>query len=264
MATILDTIVDSVRKQIHADKTRVSPGLMYERALQVDKTVQNGFESALKHQGIAVIAEVKKASPSKGVICKDFDPVAIARDYDQGGANAISVLTEPQFFQGHPDYLQQIRQQGSRPLLRKDFIIDTYQIDQTVVLGASAVLFIAAILDDHQLFDLLNHCKLHNLQALVEVHNKAELLRVLDSPARIIGINNRDLQTFDVSLQTSLDLVSLLPATHTSVSESGIFTRQDVQTLEQAGFDAILVGESLMRQQNRIQALKELRGDLCG
>ena len=260
MASILDTIVASVRNQLDLDKSRVSPDLLHVKALEKNRT-GNDFSEALKRQGIAVIAEIKKASPSKGVICEDFDPVTIAREYEQGGADALSV---PGFFQGHPDYLQQIAQHVPLPLLRKDFIIDRYQIDQAIVLGASAVLLIAAILDDRQLADFTDYCHSTNIQALVEVHDKQELLRVLDSPARIIGINNRDLRTFEVSLQTSLDLVSLIPATHTSVSESGIFSRQDVQTLEQAGFDAILVGESLMRQQNRVSALKKLRGDSCG
>ncbi len=263
MASILDTIVDSVRKQLDLDKSRISPALMHDKTLEKNRT-GNDFADALKRQGIAVIAEIKKASPSKGVICEDFDPLTIAREYEQGGADALSVLTEPRFFQGHPDYLQQTAQHVSLPLLRKDFVIDRYQIDQAIVLGASAVLLIAAILDDRQLADLTSYCHSNNIQALVEVHEKEELLRVLDSPARIIGINNRDLRTFKVSLQTSLDLVSLIPETYTSVSESGIFDRQDVQTLEKAGFDAILVGESLMRQENRVCALKILRGDSCG
>jgi indole-3-glycerol phosphate synthase len=263
MANILDTIVDSVRKQLDLDKSRVSPDLLHARASEKHGN-GNDFETALSGQGISVIAEIKKASPSKGVICENFDPVTIAREYEQGGADALSVLTETSFFQGHPDYLRHISRHVSLPLLRKDFIIDRYQIDQALVLGASAVLLIAALLDDRRLADFIDYCHSNNVQALVEVHDKEELLRVLDSPARVIGVNNRDLRTFEVSLQTSLDLVSLLPPTRLSVSESGIHTRQDVRLLEQAGFDAILVGESLMRQQNRVCALKELRGDPCG
>ncbi len=264
MHSILNTIVESVRKNIRTNKAKISPAAMRRQALHNLENRQQRFESALQTDGIAIIAEIKKASPSRGVICHDFDPIRIARVYNHAGADAVSVLTEPRFFQGHPAYLQQISRRVSIPLLCKDFIIDTYQIDQAAVHGASAVLLIAAILDDEQLLTFLEHCKRLQLAALVEVHDSAELQRVLDSPAKIIGINNRDLTTFKVSLQTSLNLVSSIPTSRIRVSESGISAFKQVRQLAMAGFDAVLVGESLMRHPARSRALQNLRGVECG
>ncbi|MBD3383761.1 indole-3-glycerol phosphate synthase TrpC [candidate division KSB1 bacterium] len=264
MHSILNTIVESVYNNNSTNKSKISPALMRQRAEQCLENHGQRFESALNKSGIAIIAEVKKASPSKGVLCADFNPVKIACDYHHAGADAISVLTESQFFQGHPAYLQQISRRLSTPLLCKDFIIDIYQIDQAAVYGASAVLLIAALLDDGQLHAYLERCSRLQLAAVVEVHNEEELQQALDSPARIIGINNRDLSTFEVSLQTSLELVSSIPASRIRISESGILDFNDVQRLAGAGFDAVLVGESLMRQPDHHKALQKLRGVECG
>jgi indole-3-glycerol phosphate synthase len=264
MSSILNTIVETVRKNIEVEKVRISPARMRRMAERGAGHRGPAFEAALKKSGMSIIAEVKKASPSRGVICNDFDPLRIAKAYHLAGADAISILTESTFFQGHSDYLKQISRYVSTPLLCKDFIIDRYQIDQAAVNGAGAVLLIAAVLNDKELNAYLDHCAALQLAALVEVHDKKELCRALDSTARIIGVNNRNLHTLEVSLQTGLDLVSLIPATHIRVSESGIFNSRDVLNCYRAGFDAVLVGESLMRQADPGRALQKLRGVECG
>jgi indole-3-glycerol phosphate synthase len=218
------------------------------------------FYNALNCKGFSIIAEIKKASPSKGIICDDFDFLKIAADYNSGGANAISVLTEETFFQGHCDYLEQISNQIALPTLRKDFIIDEYQIYEAAALGAKAYLLIAAALTDQQLKYLFAIGHNLKLDALVEIHNENELERVLRTDAQIIGINNRNLKTFNVTLETSLNLGSQIPDHIVKVSESGINSRAEILALEQAGFNAALIGETLMRQEDRISCLKLLRG----
>ncbi|MCP5550501.1 MAG: indole-3-glycerol phosphate synthase TrpC [Akkermansiaceae bacterium] len=208
---------------------------------------------------LAVIAEVKKASPSAGVIAEDFDPVAIAEAYAAAGANAISVLTDEKFFQGHLSYLTQIRQAVGVPLLRKDFIVDETQIYEAVVAGADAVLLIVAALTDRELEDLLKVAEDCQLDALVEVHDLDELDRALDTDARIIGVNNRNLKTFEVSLETTERLSQELGPDYILVSESGVHTAEDAGKVRAWGADAILVGEALMRagdKAERIAAFK--------
>ncbi len=209
------------------------------------------FEMALRREagGLALIAEVKKASPSAGVIAELFDPVAIARNYAQAGAEAISVLTDEQFFQGHIDYLGEIRTAVNVPLLRKDFILDEVQIIEAAAAGADAILLIVAALSDEKLVELLAVAALYQLDVLVEVHTLAELERALETDAGIIGINNRNLATFEVDLSVTETLSEEVPEEILLVSESGLRTAADVARVRAAGVNAVLIGEALMRAQ---------------
>ena len=205
-----------------------------------------------------IIAEVKKASPSKGIIRKDFDPVEIARTYETNGAVALSVLTDSEFFQGSFDFLKKIRLHTELPLLDKDFIIDPYQIYQARYFGADAILLIAAVLTDYQLKSFLDLANELGIAALVEVHTFDELQRVLLTKSPIIGINNRDLTTFKVTIETSLQMVKYIPDGTIVVSESGIDSKGAIKKLYAAGFDAFLIGEALMRARNIGSKLSEL------
>lgn len=198
----------------------------------------------------ALIAEIKKASPSAGVIVESFDPLAIARNYARAGVDAISVLTDERFFQGHLDYLKLIRDAVPQPLLRKDFILDSVQIMEAAAAGADAILLIVAALEQKQLIALLEAATLYQLDALVEVHTLAELDRALETDARIIGINNRNLATFEVDLAVTEKLSEEVPKEITLVSESGIRTAEDLARIKACGVDAVLIGEALMRAQN--------------
>ncbi len=205
-----------------------------------------------------IIAEVKYRSPSKGIIREDFDPVAIAEEYSRAGAAALSILTEEDFFGGSLDYLRDIRKRIGLPLLRKDFIFDTYQVFEAVEAGADAILLITAILDDELLWRLIAVSGELGLDALVEVHTKQELLRATRAGARILGVNNRDLTTFKVELETSVGLCGLASSETILVSESGIRTQEDIKRLQAAGFQGFLVGEHLMRAPRPGEALAEL------
>ncbi|MFZ4619216.1 MAG: indole-3-glycerol phosphate synthase TrpC [Bacteroidota bacterium] len=219
------------------------------------------FESALKNEeGIACIAEIKKASPSKGVITKDFVPTKIAREYKEGGAQAISVLTDEKYFHGKPEYVAAAKSASFLPILRKDFIIDEYQIYEARCIGADAILLIVAALTNEQLRSFMTTADDLSLSVLVECHSKEEIERALDAGAKIIGINNRDLQNFSVNVDLSLMLKNFIPNSCITVSESGIKNYNTVQRLAQAGFDAVLVGEQLMSQSDRRKALYELLG----
>jgi indole-3-glycerol phosphate synthase len=254
---ILDRIIEHKRVEITERKQLipVPGGDAFER---VDV---RPFDHALRQPGgIRVIAEFKKASPSKGIIRGDADPVEVADRYETHGAAAISVLTDGHFFQGHPDYLTAIRTKVGVPVLRKDFIIEDYQIREAAVMGADAILLIVSVLTDTELNALQSTAQSYGLQCLVEVHDEKELDRALEVRAHVIGINNRDLTNFNVDLQTSLSLKSAIPEEIITVSESGIHTREDVLTLQEAGFDAILVGESLMRSEDIGAKLDELLG----
>jgi indole-3-glycerol phosphate synthase len=210
-----------------------------------------GFASALREDEgkLALIAEVKKASPSAGVIVESFDPVAIAKNYARAGVEAISVLTDEKFFQGRLDYLQLIRDQVPQPLLRKDFVLDPLQIMEAAVAGADAILLIVAALDQEQLSSLLETAALYQLDALVEVHTLSELDRALETDARAIGINNRNLATFEVDLSVTETLSEQVPDEIVLVSESGIRTAEDLARIKACGVDAVLIGEALMRGQ---------------
>lgn len=211
-------------------------------------------------EGLALIAEVKKASPSAGVIAADFDPVRIARAYESAGAHAVSVLTDEQFFQGHLTYLTKVREAISLPCLRKDFIIHEVQIHEAAVAGADAVLLIVAALDDAQLRHLYEVATLCQLDVLVEVHDLPELDRALELDAKVIGVNNRNLTTFEVDLETTVRLSEQVPDDIILVAESGLKTRLDTQRVFDAGCNAILVGESLMRTGDIAAQAAELLG----
>ena len=210
-----------------------------------------GFASALDagEEKLALIAEVKKASPSAGVIVESFEPVAIAKNYARAGVEAISVLTDERFFQGHLDYLQLIREAVAQPLLRKDFIIDSLQITEAAAAGADAILLIVAALEQDQLIALLETAATYQLDALVEVHTFHELDRALETEARVIGINNRNLATFQIDLGVTERLSEEVPEEIVLVSESGIRTAEDLARIKACGVDAVLIGEALMRGQ---------------
>lgn len=210
--------------------------------------------------GIQVIAEIKKASPSAGMIAGHIDPASVAMDYEIGGAAAISVLTDQEFFAGAISFLPLVKRTVFLPVLRKDFLIDPYQVYEARAYGADAVLLIAAILGKTELKSLLALTHELGMEALVEVHDETELLRVLEIGPKIIGINNRNLKDFTVSLETTFDLCGKIPAGKVVVSESGIKTRSDIIRLEEAGIQAVLIGEALMRVPDRIKALRELLG----
>jgi indole-3-glycerol phosphate synthase len=256
---ILDDIVAYKKEELAATKLKTTLSEIKQRA--ADKGPARGFARAIS-QGtdIRLIAEVKKASPSKGVIREDFDPVKIADIYQKSGATCLSVLTEKQFFQGDLAYLGRIRKHVDLPLLRKDFIIDEYQIHEARAFGADAILLIAACLDGGKMQDYLGIAGGLGLDVLVESHTCKELDKSLLAGAMLVGINNRNLMTFEVNLQTTLDLLKDIPDDRTVVSESGIRTRDDVVMLQKAGVDAILVGESLMREKDIGKKVKELLG----
>lgn len=216
------------------------------------------FADALRSKSPAVIAEVKKASPSKGLLQPDFHPAFIAHSYEEGGAACLSVLTDKQYFQGSLHDLEAARASVSLPVLRKDFTVDRVQIFEAAAHGADAILLIAAVLDVEELQSFRELASSLQLASLVEVHNQDELSKAIDSGAEIIGVNNRDLDTFEVSLDTSVRLSYLMPSGVLRVSESGIYTRQDIELLRSAGFEAFLIGESLMRSPDPAGALKEL------
>ncbi|NUN97518.1 MAG: indole-3-glycerol phosphate synthase TrpC [Candidatus Omnitrophica bacterium] len=217
------------------------------------------FKGALARANrITLIAELKKASPSKGILREDFDPPRIAQGYKKGGASALSVLTEKLHFQGDPAYLAQVRDHVPLPILRKDFIVDRFQIPESRLLGADAILLIASILTDSQISEFIRLAETLHLAALCEVHDEEEMSRVVGCGARLIGINNRDLRTFEVTLQTTFDLAPLAPEDAVLVSESGIRCWADLEILRDAGVSAVLVGETLIRQADVAQAARNL------
>ncbi|KRE98193.1 indole-3-glycerol phosphate synthase [Paenibacillus sp. Soil766] len=224
-----------------------------------------GFERALtlgKHRSMGLIAEVKKASPSKGLIRADFEPVGLAQAYERAGADCISVLTDVSYFQGSNDYLKAVRKAANVPLLRKDFTIDPKQIYEARLLGADAILLIAAILTTEQMKQYLRLAKDLGLDALVEVHDREELERALELDTQMIGVNNRNLKTFVTDLGTTEELISLMPKGKTVVSESGISTVEDMAYVEKVGAQAVLIGEHFMRQPVVEQAVHQLMGEL--
>lgn len=241
---ILDEIVQSKRDEIAQHKRQRSLEALADSELY--RAERRGFAAALSRPGRAVIAEIKKASPSRGVIRADFDPVAIARAYRAAGARALSVLTDAPFFQGSLAYLEAIRRVVDLPLLRKDFILDSYQLHEARAFGADAVLLICAILDDGALRELAALARRLDLDALVEVHSREELDRAGRCGAALIGINNRDLRTFVTRLEVAETLAPLAPSGSAIVAESGLKTAADLERLEAAGVRAFLIGETLM------------------
>ena len=260
MHDVLKRILARKQEEVAERRERVSLFELKTRAATAPPV--RGFADAIEAKiaagQAAVIAEVKKASPSKGVIRADFDPAAIARSYEAGGAACLSVLTDIDFFQGSDDYLRQARAACALPVLRKDFIVDAYQIHEARVLGADCVLLIAAALDDAQLAEFAFIAAELGMDVLVEVHDLDELERALPIPARLLGINNRNLRTFEVSLQTTLDLKAMVPADRVLVTESGILAPADVTLMRGHGIGAFLVGEAFMRQPEPGAALRDL------
>lgn len=241
---ILDEIVEKKKAQLEIEKKQIRLEQMIEKSNE--KRDIRDFEAALKKKGVSVISEIKKASPSKGIIAKDFDPVKTAKFYEMSNFDAISVLTEREYFLGDDKYIEMVRNVTTKPILRKDFIIDEYQIYQSKVIGADAILLIARILKGKlkSFYDLAKSLDLH---VLVEVHGEEEVKEALESGAKIIGVNNRNLETFDVDLKQTEKLMKQLPNDKIIVSESGIRDSKDVEYLKSIGVSAILVGETLMR-----------------
>lgn len=265
MLSILEKIVEQKKLEVAAMPKRPATAEHLRWAVKTHGQ-RRDFASQLRfprHGKTALIAEVKKASPSAGIIRADFNPVAIARAYEEAGASCISVLTDEKFFQGSKDYMRAIRDAVHLPILRKDFIIDPLQILEAIEYGADAILLIVSILSDQELKLFLSMATEAGLDALVEVHDELELKRALNVGAAIIGINNRDLRTFKVSLDTSVNLIAQAKehpygSTKVFVAESGIHTAADVQKLSAAGAHAILVGESLMRETDIAAKTREL------
>lgn len=257
---ILDTILD--HKKLEVAQRKADMPIRELKSRVWDAPAALGFAKRLKrsHNGVpAVIAEVKKASPSVGLIRPDFDPASIAVSYQAGGASAISVLTDERFFQGSTAYLREVKMAATLPVLRKDFIIDEYQVYESRVAGADAILLIVAALDADALASLMNRAAEIDLDCLVEVHNEAEMAVAVEVGAPVIGINNRDLQTFEVSIDTTARLLPMMPRAK-KVSESGIHSREDMVRLGSMGVDAVLIGEALMRQDDIEGKLRELIG----
>lgn len=262
---ILDEIANAARRRVADQKTVISPQEMQRRALEkAFKPHPAGifpFEGALKQPGISFICEIKRASPSKGLIAGDFPYLDIARDYEAAGADAISVLTEPDYFLGSNSYLTEIREHVGIPLLRKDFTIDEYQLYEAKIIGADAVLLICALLDTETIKSHIKICDSLGLSALVEAHDAAEVKSALEAGARIIGVNNRDLRTFEVDINNCARLRPLVPRDVLFVAESGIKTAEDIDILREAGVDAVLIGETLMRSGDKKAALRQLKGE---
>ena len=258
---ILDKILKTKAEEVAAAKQREPLSELKLRVGDLEDQPR-GFARALRTMrysgGTALITEVKKGSPSKGIIREDFDPVEIALAYENGGATCLSVLTDQQYFYGHLRYLWDIREQVSLPLLRKDFIIDPYQVVEARVAGADAVLLIAAALNDDQLLELAEEARVLQLDTLLEVHAEAELERALQLPVDLIGINNRNLSTFVTDLAVSEKLAGRIPRQQLAVAESGINTRADIERLQAAGAGAFLIGESLMREDDIAAKLADL------
>ncbi len=260
---ILDTIIDKKREEVSKLRTQ---GIHIPKQFREGIiSPPRGFTDALSnYSGVSVIAEVKKASPSKGVICENFKPVEIAENYQSNGAQAISVLTDSHFFQGALLYMMQVREAVNLPVLRKDFIIDELQIEEASVHGADAILLIAAILDLSQLREYQLCAKEYGMDILVEVHDEHETEQAIESGAQLIGINNRNLKDFSIDLETTFRLKKLIPVEIPVVSESGLKSVNDIDRLKKAGITAALIGESLMRAGTDSSFLQSLRNKQAG
>jgi len=256
---VLDRIVEAKALRLEAAKLATPQEFLKAQAVDASKRDRPRFSEALTRTNRTnIIAEIKHRSPSRGLICEDFDPVRIAGSYDSGGAAALSVLCEEDFFGGSLDHLKAVRASVELPLLRKDFIFDEYQQYEAAAAGAQAVLLIAAILDQELLGKMLGISAQLNLDALVEVHSREEMDRAVSVGAKIIGVNNRDLTTFEVDLNTSIDLASAAPSDVILISESGISSSLEIRRLMDAGFVAFLIGERFMHAEDPGRALREL------
>lgn len=258
---ILDALAESARKRVaEAAKWRSLEEIRRQALSLPPKAAPFAFERVLRGKRLSFICEVKKASPSKGVIAPDFPYLAIAQEYERAGASAISVLTEPEYFKGRDSYLTEIRQAVSLPLLRKDFTVHEYQLYEARLMGADAVLLIAALLDTDTLRRYIGICNRLGLSALVEAHDAQEVHSALAAGARVVGVNNRDLRTFEVDVKNSIRLRELAPSDTVFVSESGIKTSKDIKRLYENHVDAVLIGETLMRSPDKKKMLEELNG----
>lgn len=258
---ILDEIAADTRLRVAEAKKKVSMDEIMKRALSMNTETGFPVEKELKAEGIHFICEVKKASPSKGVIAKEFPYLSIAKEYEEAGASVISCLTEPTYFQGRDEYLKEIAREVSVPVLRKDFTIDPYQIYEAKVLGAAMVLLICALLDTETLREYIGICDKLGLSALVETHDESEMESALKAGARIIGVNNRNLKDFTVDIHNSTRLRALAPLDVIFVAESGIKTAEDIRALREAKVNGVLIGETLMRSSNKKQMLDSLSKD---
>lgn len=258
--TISGILAEIIQQKAQEVESLREHALVLEQQAYERRHPPRPFMQALRSAEIGIIAEIKKASPSRGLLAKEFHPARLAAAYERGGAASLSVLTDHQYFQGSLHDLEVARAAATIPVLRKDFTIDRVQIFQAAAHGADAILLIAAILSVEELRNFRELATALGMAALVEIHNQDELAKAADSGAELIGINNRDLQTFEVSLDTSLRLSYLMPSDVLRVSESGIHTRADIDLLREAGFHAFLVGESLMRSQDPARVLGELLG----
>lgn len=257
---MLQKIAERTVERIAEAKRRMPLTEMREKACGLNSDTGFPFLEALRKPELSFICEIKKASPSKGIIAPDFPYIEIARKYEKAGAAAISVITEPEFFMGSNSYLSEIRENVSLPLLRKDFIVDEYMIYEAKVLGADAVLLICSILAPETLKTYLDLSRSLGMSALVEAHDEAEVIMAIEAGAEIIGINNRDLRTFEVDIENSIRLKKLIPEGVIFVSESGIRERCDIEYLATNGAHAVLIGETLMKSENIARKLGSLRG----
>ncbi len=259
--TILDQLAAYAKERVSRAKERTSLEEVKRQAFSLPKG-DFAFENALKGNGISFICECKKASPSKGLIAPDFPYLQIAKEYEEAGADCISVLTEPKWFLGSDRYLKEIADSVSIPCLRKDFTVDEYMIYEAKVLGASAVLLICSILSEEQIKEYISICDELGLSALVEAHDETEVVMALNAGARIIGVNNRNLRDFTVDTENSRRLREQIPQNVLFVSESGVRNAEDVASLRKIGADAVLIGETLMRSADKRDTLAKLRGVL--
>lgn len=259
--TILDELAQAAKKRTEAAKLKVSLDEIKEKALSMPKG-SFSFEKALRNNGISFICECKKASPSKGIIAEDFPYLDIAKEYEAAGADCISVLTEPTKFLGSDEYLLKISKAVNIPCIRKDFTVDEYMIYEAKILGAEAVLLICAILSEETIARYIKICDTLGISALVEAHDENEIKSAINAGARIIGVNNRNLKDFSVDTESSRRMRKLIPENIIFVSESGIKDANDIALLREIGTDAVLIGETLMRAEDKKQKLAELRGEI--
>lgn len=256
---MLDEIVLKTKERLEEAKKSKSFDDLKAKVANLDINLDFPFEKALASEGLSIIAEVKKASPSKGLIAEEFDYLAIAKEYESAGVSAISVLTEPYFFKGSNDYLKEIACEVDIPILRKDFTIDPYMIYEAKLLGASAVLLIVSILSDDELKSYLEIADSLGLSAIVETHDEEEIKRALDAGARIIGVNNRNLKNFTVNINNSIELCRLVPSDVLFISESGIKTKKDTIKLIENDVNAVLIGETLMKSDDKKSLIQEFK-----
>lgn len=257
---ILETLANCTKKRIERDKEKISPLEIKSKALAMNCHTGFPFEKALKKGEISYICEIKKASPSKGVIANKFPYIEIAKEYEQAGASAISVLTETDYFLGDDKYLKEISKVVNIPIIRKDFTVDEYMIYQAKILGASAVLLICSLLNTDTIRQYISICDILGLSALVEAHSEEEIESAINAGARIIGVNNRNLKNFTVDITNSIRLRSLVPKDIIFIAESGIKTPQDISALKNASVDAVLIGETFMKSNNKKEMLINLNG----